>query len=176
MELRPKSDPSQHVDLVLSQLRCLPTLSAVATRLLTLSADDESDIREVVSVIESDPPMTARIISLCRSAATGLGNQITSLERAVVMLGLDVVRNAALSVEVYNLFKPNPHAVAITRDETRFEPVGFWQHSIAVAVTSELIADKASRADGVAKDSAFVAGLLHRPGETGTRTHSPQRV
>ena len=56
-------DNRPHLELVLRQIESLPTLPVVATRLLRLTASDESIVREVVDLISSDPTLTARILS-----------------------------------------------------------------------------------------------------------------
>ena len=54
----------KRVELILQQLEDLPTLPAVAVRLLELTADEKSSVAEVVSLISSDPSLTARILQL----------------------------------------------------------------------------------------------------------------
>jgi len=78
----------------------LPTLSSVAMRALALCESD-ADMSEIAQVIESDPSLTLRILAECRRADKGMSNDITSVRQAIVMLGLDSVRSALLSVEVY---------------------------------------------------------------------------
>ncbi|HVZ94281.1 MAG TPA: HDOD domain-containing protein, partial [Phycisphaerales bacterium] len=85
------------LELILQQIDSLPTLSSVATRVLALSGSSESDVREIVRLIESDPALTVKLLSLCRRAERGLGGSITTVERAVVMRGMDAVRAAMLS-------------------------------------------------------------------------------
>ncbi|MFW5652544.1 MAG: HDOD domain-containing protein, partial [Planctomycetota bacterium] len=97
---------AERVELILHQLHALPTLSPIATRLLQLTADDESDVRDVVQVIESDPALTAKVLSLLRRANRGVSAKVDTVDRAVVMLGFETVRGAVLSLEVYHLF-PN---------------------------------------------------------------------
>lgn len=161
-EAQPPS--SRRVELVLEQLDALPTLSPIATRLLAISSREDFDVSEVTRLIESDPSLTTRILGLCRKADKGLGDRITTVRRAVLMLGIEAVQSAVLSVAVYDLLDRAGHesdeklATAGHRGPI-FDREGFWRYAVAVACTSELIADAHPRLR-VKPDEAFVAGLL----------------
>jgi len=158
---------SQHVELILRRLDTLPTLSPIATRILQLGADDKAEISEVASLIESDPALTVRILGLCRKADKGLGTRITTVRRAVVMLGIDAVRSAVLGVSVFELLDRESDKVSmisVARKEAAspydFDRRGFWQHSLGVACAAELLAEQ-HKGLRIGPDEAFVAGLLH---------------
>jgi signal transduction histidine kinase/HD-like signal output (HDOD) protein len=170
------TDParSRQVELILQQVESLPTLSPVATRLLTITSSDDANLAEIGSLIEMDPSLATRILGLCRRSNTGLGDKITSVKRAVTMLGLDTVRSAVLSVDVYDLFTrqgddldqrlSSTDPVAQELRQTVFDRVGFWKHALAVACCSQLLAEKQKHLN-VSPDEAFVAGLLHDLGK-----------
>lgn len=160
---------ASQIDLILRQVDSLPTLSPIATRLMEITNVEDADLDRLVEVLESDPALTARLLGLCRRADKGLGDRITTVRRAVVMLGLEAVQAAVLSVTVYDLMQrcvpkvdePNPAAADNTLE---FDRHGFWMHSVAVASASELIAE--GHVDlGVKPEEAFVAGLLHDLGK-----------
>lgn len=171
MNFAPQSTRSDRVEVILQQLHTLPTLSPIAMRLLSLTSDDESEIAEIVRIIESDPAITAKVLSLCRRSETGLGSKISTVDRAVVMLGFDAIRNAVLSIEIYNLFestRPEQRKALDIDDSSKgrpFDSAGFWMHSIAVAVTAELLAKRRSHQPRIAPEEAFVCGLLHDLGK-----------
>ncbi|MEX2218346.1 MAG: HDOD domain-containing protein [Phycisphaerales bacterium] len=158
--------PSQ-IELILRQVESLPTLSTVATRLLGIAGVEDADLDALVEIIESDPALSARLLGLCRRADKGWGDRITTVRRAVVMLGLDAVQAAALSVAVYDVM--GRIASRGLDDEgpgpgLPFDRAGFWKFSIATATASELIAE-AHPDLNVAPAEAFVAGLLHGLGK-----------
>ena len=166
MQAAPESNANaRHVELVLESVDGLPSLSQTATRLLALGSADEVDIEEVVSLIESDPGMTARILGLCRRADRGTSRRITSVRRAVVMLGFEAVRLAALSVSVYELVQDQAaEREAPELDASRIghavDSAALWKHAVAVACCAEQLAERHPRL-GVKAEEAFVAGLLH---------------
>lgn len=171
MSLAQQSTRSDRVEVILQQLHTLPTLSAIAMRLLSLTSDDESEITEIVKIIESDPSITAKVLSLCRRSETGLGTKITTVDRAVVMLGFEAIRNAVLSIEIYNLFESTrpgqQRGLDIDESSTGkpFDSAGFWMHSVAVAVAAELLAKRRTHDPRITPDEAFVCGLLHDLGK-----------
>jgi signal transduction histidine kinase/HD-like signal output (HDOD) protein len=163
-------DTAAHVELILRQVDALPTLSTIATRLLEIAGAEDADLDRIVEIIESDPALTARMLGLCRRADKGWGDRITTVRRAVVMLGLEAVQAAALSVAVYDVMQnlvpaeagpSGPGAAATT---LTFEREGFWRFSIATASACELIAESHPEL-GIAPEEAFVAGLLHGIGK-----------
>lgn len=175
---------SRRTELVLRELDSLPTLPAVATRLIQLGSQEDVEIREIVRLIEVDPTLTAKLLSLCRRAATRTRYPITTVEMAVVMLGLEAVRSLVLSVQV---FEWGQNTKRRTRGGSRsgsaragqrrtaggsagaggsaaFDRVGFWQHSIAVASCADLIAREHADLD-LHPEEAFVCGLVHDLGK-----------
>ncbi|MFI4855627.1 MAG: HDOD domain-containing protein [Phycisphaerales bacterium JB065] len=147
-------------ELILSHIESLPTLSPIALRVLQLSSSPDADIKEIVSLIESDPALTARVLRLCKRADRTTANEITTIDRAVVLVGLEAVRAAMLSVEVYGLAKSDADASAV------FDRAAFWRHSLAVACCAELIAEKHEKAGlGIRPQEAFLCGLLHDIGK-----------
>jgi len=160
----------RRIELILRQLDTLPTLPAVATRLLQLTASDEAETREVVDLVSSDPALTAKVLSLCRSADKGIRNEVVTVERAVVLLGFSTIRSVVLSLKVMELFGSDAEA---KRLRAEFEPdgpepfdrSGLWTHALAVGILAELIAKAHPGQQDLSADQAFVCGLLHDIGK-----------
>jgi putative nucleotidyltransferase with HDIG domain len=159
----------KRVELILQQLEELPTLPAVALRVLQVTGDDTSSAKQVVQLISSDPALTARILQLIRRADTGVRNDLTSVERAVILLGFDAVRAAVLAVSVFQTFgarqEDDPAKSRFSREE-------FWKHCLAVACCAELLAEVIEHTEGrhagrtgINSSDAFICGLLHDLGK-----------
>lgn len=148
-------DPARarRVELILQRVDRLPTLGEVARRALELGSDDEIDINELARLIESDPALTGRVLALCKRADLGVGS-ITTVDRAVKMLGIDAIRSAVLSVEIYGAMDMG------SEPDGGFDRVGYWRHAIGTACGAEMIATRAAL-KGAPRDHAFVAGMLH---------------
>src|SRR5215208_3164371 len=161
----------KRVELILQQLEELPTLPAVALRVLEVTGDDTSSVADIVKVISTDPALTSRILQLTRRADLGVRGEVASIERAVVLLGFAAVRNAVLAVSVVQTFSAarEPHD-----GKSRFDREAFWTHCVSVAVCAELLAEAMltarsgghSRPHGdVHPSDAFICGLLHDIGK-----------
>ena len=184
------TEPSKprHIELILRQIDSLPTLPVIATRLLSLTASDETRAQEVIDLVSADPALTAKVLSLCRSADRGVQETTLTIERAVLLLGFNAIRNAVLSVKVFELFHEASEAEA-QRDDTgprsdtdapaeqrrldpengrpghAFDRVAFWSHSLAVGILAEQIAAAHRGEKDLQPDEAFVCGLLHDVGK-----------
>jgi putative nucleotidyltransferase with HDIG domain len=148
---------SRRVELILAQLEQLPTLPAVATRLLQVTTSESSSAADVSAIVETDQALTAKVLALVRRASLGV-REATTVERAIVMLGFEAVRNAVLAVQIYETFRS-----AEPQDGALLDRVEFWKHSLAVACAARLIAERLRL--GKRKDEAFVCGLLHDLGK-----------
>jgi signal transduction histidine kinase/HD-like signal output (HDOD) protein len=156
----------KRVELILQQLDELPTLPAVAVRLLELTSDDRAPVEEVVSLLSSDPSLTARILQLVHRSDLGVAGEVNSVHQAVVLLGFEAVRSAVLAVSVFQSFgslseRRAPH---FSRDE-------FWKHCVATACCAELMAAEIAAVEGRHSpgvpdaSEAFMCGLLHDIGK-----------
>ncbi len=155
----------KQINLILANIDRLPTLPAVATKLMSIGSVEDIDLDEVIELIESDPAMSTTILSMCRTADKGLGDKITSVRRAVIMLGLEAVQVAALSVHVYaQLESQSSENQGADSESSVFDRSGFWIHSLAVACGAESIA-RAHPKLGVSPEQAYLSGLLHDMGK-----------
>lgn len=166
--------PAQQVDLILQQIGSLPTLSPIAVRVMKEAGRGDADLREIASLISSDPALAAKVLALCRRADLGLGKRITTIDRAVVMLGLEAVRAALLSVEIHEMFVraleryegDRRRRASDPPAERSFDRRELWRHCIAVGCAAELIVESSPEAaGGFTSQEAFLAGLLHDLGK-----------
>ena len=139
----------------LDQIKEIPTLPTIVFELNQHLQNPESSITKVSETIEKDQAMSIKILKLVNSAFYGFQSKISDVKNAVVLLGFNAVRNAIISVSVIN-------ALPKTLLFQDFEMIEFWKHSLAVAVTSKNIAQKAGMNSA---DNCFVGGLLHDVGK-----------
>lgn len=148
----------KRVELILQQLEELPTLPDVAVRVLEITGRDDSSLADVVRVIESDQSLTARVLQLVHRADRGARSEISSVERAVSLLGFEAVRAAVLAASVFQTFGENK-----TEKGGQFDRQAFWKHSLTVACCAELLSEKTPAK--INSSEAFVCGLLHDLGK-----------
>ncbi len=152
---------------VIGRIERLPTPSVVAVRLLQATESTETAVRDVVGIVSQDPAMAARVLSLCRRCHRGLSVEVDSIERAVVLLGFDELRAAALSVELTGLL-----------GEAGVEGVGarLRRRAVVVASLARLAADRVPMLDDIEPAAAFLAGLLHDLGHLALHAAIPEAL
>lgn len=153
----------KRVELILQQLEELPTLPAVAMQVLAATRSDATGAAQISKLISSDPALSARVLQLVHRADAGVRGEVTSVERAVVLLGFETVRCAVLAISVFDVFGgiSGENAGAFNRAQ-------FWRHCIAVACCAELLAEalrKPGDAAEIDPSEAFICGLLHDLGK-----------
>lgn len=143
------------IRLFVGSLRKLDSLPTVALKVIELVGGDEGSRKDITRLIQSDAGLASQVIRVANSAWLGYGGRVGSLDRAMALLGTEMVRNIALSVLVSEFFLKS-------EDGVRFRVRDLWYHSLACAVTAEQFA----RRSGYSKPAeAFVAGLLHDLGK-----------
>lgn len=156
------------IDLILSQLDSLPALAPVATRILSLTADDNASTRQLIDAVGSDPSLTARVLSVLGSAAYAVRPESVNLANAVKLLGFQTIRQLALAAKVMEIFSSR----AEERDDDALDRREFWKHCLGVACAARGIA--AETRCGIAPEEAFVLGLLHDLGKVALDTVMPK--
>ncbi len=168
---------TRRAELILHEVETLPTLPSVAMRLMRITSAEDADLKEIIRLIEADPPLAAKVLSMCRRAELGLGARVTTVERAVVLLGLEMLKSIVLGVQVMDWSSTHAErgsqpGAAGTKPGT-FDREGFWRHCISVACGAEMIAAKHRELE-VQPGEAFVAGLLHDLGKVALQMVLPQ--
>lgn len=133
----------------------LPTLPHILIRVVEACGNDATDMRQIADIIEKDPALCTRILRVVNSSYYGLTHKINSFDQALSLLGIDTIRNIAISASVYQVFNG-------MQDTDSFNLKAFWWHSLGCAVTANLIAKHISY---TRPDEAFLAGLLHDIGK-----------
>ncbi|NOX19950.1 MAG: diguanylate cyclase [Nitrospirae bacterium] len=126
----------------------LPSLPAIAVKILQAVKRDKQSFEDLGKIISSDPALTAKILSFANSSYFSLPYKVDSLEKAVGIIGTDALKNIALSFVIVKNFKDSK--------KNGFDYELFWKRSITAAVSAELISKKIGRRS----DDIFVAALL----------------
>lgn len=135
----------------------MPNLPTTMTKILEICNDPKSSPADLNRVISLDPVLMGKVMRLINSAYYGLSQEITSLSRAIIMLGVNTVKNLVLSTAVLGTMGEEDNSPALNMD-------GYWRHSLGVGVTAKLIA-KHRRVSSRLLEEYFIAGLLHDIGK-----------
>ena len=142
--------------MILAQVKRLPPLPAAIPEAMNLMRDPQVDMGRLARVLQFDPAITANILRLANSSYFGAVHNITTLRDAVVRLGARRVAQLVLTVAV---------APKISTDVKGYDlpPKALLEHSLAIAVASELVAAEI-RVEP--PSHTFTAGLLANIGKT----------
>ncbi len=129
----------------------MPAFPRSVQKLLQLTRDINSQPKELVSVIETDPVMMVKILKVLNSAYYNWPSKITSINRAVVYLGVNTIKNLALSIA----------AIGVLPKENRagLDIHHYLLHSLTVAGIAKLLC--ARMGEGADPMDCHIAGLLH---------------
>jgi two-component system, cell cycle response regulator len=145
--------PQRDLKNISKKIGRLPTLPGVAMKILQAMSQDTPDIREISEIISLDAPLSAKVLKMVNSPFYGLSNKITSVHQAMMYLGLNTVKNLALS---FSLIKTFEH-----KNKSSFDYVQFSKDSLVGAIAAKLITEKTNRQHG---ENAFFLGLLQNIG------------
>jgi HD-like signal output (HDOD) protein len=145
-------------------IRDLPTAPPVLCALCELLARETVSAGKLAEVLEKDTALTAKLLRMANSAYFALGQPVTEVRSACVVLGFDMVKSLAIGVTALESLG--------RRVGRSFDLKGFWRHSVGVGAGAQRIARHLGLRE---TGTAFCAGILHDLGKLVLVTLSPQR-
>lgn len=134
----------------------IPTFSQSVFRILELTGDINSPTKELVAQITHDPILTAKVLKLVNSAFFGLSRVVDSIQQSVVYVGINTIKNLAISVAAMGAL-PRTNSAGLDMNH-------FWLHSLMTASIAKLMAQQRGVAQSEVS-SYFISGLLHDIGQ-----------
>ncbi|RJO66215.1 MAG: HDOD domain-containing protein [Myxococcales bacterium] len=142
----------EQVRLAIGRIARLPSQPQILIALEKTLADPKATARRIAEIISGDVALGVKILQVVHSPFFGLVKQVTSIQQAVSLLGVDFLKNLVISVELFRAFEAS-HALA------GFSLDRLQSHSnLTAAIAREIMDDPAQ------KEAAFLAGLLHDVG------------
>lgn len=154
----------------LHKVKDLPTISAVANEINTRDRNDSLTVNSLGQIIIRDPALTANVLKLANSPFYGMAREITNLERAVTILGFDAIKNMALTISVFHVFKKQGGHLLNLED--------LWHHSLGVALAAKQLAlhSPILAVDKAMPEQAFICGLMHDIGKIAFARNLPDEM
>lgn len=143
----------------------MPAFPKSVQRVLELSRSMNCPPKELVAVIEKDPVMTLKLLRILNSAYYSFPKQITSVNQSVIYLGLNTIKNMALSFAVVGVL-PQQNAAG-------FDMQKYLMHSLTTASLARTLCQKFGDDDTDPGD-CYIAGLLHDFGKVVFAQHMPE--
>ncbi len=144
--------PENSIEVTIKEISGLISLPEIYLKFRRLMDTPNSSITEFSELVSCDPNLTATVLKVVNSAFFGFPGQIESINRAIVMLGIEQLHGmvlAASAMETLDL--PNEIVPLKT----------FWRCSLFSGVLMRLLSTQLKINKG---DSLFVIGLLHEIG------------
>ncbi|NLX57938.1 MAG: HDOD domain-containing protein [Phycisphaerae bacterium] len=143
----------QDVARLLERVAELNTLPEVTQRILSITEDPDSSARDLNEVLKHDMALSAKLLRVVNSAFYGLPGRVSDLDRAIVLLGFQAVRNLAVAATMASLFTGEGKNIP------GFSAKRLWLHCIATAVTARNLVNVAGFRS--LREEAFLAGVIH---------------
>ncbi len=137
--------------LIAAEAEDFPTLHEVAWKLLKTVSDGASQVQDLERLISRDQPLTAKILRIANSSWLRSRQPVSTLRQAITVLGTRRLRSLVLAASIDGVVRSRAM-------KDRY----MWEHALAVAVASELLAEETRYPD---RQEAFVCGLLHDLGK-----------
>ena len=145
------------VKQIISNIRNLPTPPIVFHQIQKVINDPNVSANQVAGILSEDPAMSVKVLKLTNSAFYGLSREVDSVRQAVVIVGLEAIKNLVLSASVLDMFKG--------KDIDKDFQEKHWRHSLATGFCCRIVARQVKEHGFIDADAAFSAGLLHDMGK-----------
>ncbi|MFH5805400.1 HDOD domain-containing protein [Alienimonas sp. DA493] len=143
----PPADPAK-LEAYISSVAELQAGDLASRRLLTLTGQDDFDMREVVRCVECDPALTAKLLRVVNGARYGLRHRVTGVRRAAAYVGRRSLRLLAVTFSLADRFIPDKPLHAAV-----------WRRAVVSAAAAAELA-KGGSGESPAADEAYTAALL----------------
>ncbi|MCE9595810.1 MAG: HDOD domain-containing protein, partial [Planctomycetes bacterium] len=145
------ADPQHILRDVIAKVATIATLPETTSRIVTIVEDPRSSAAQLHKIVAHDPALVSRILKVVNSAFYGLPGQIGTVDRAIVLLGLNAVKNIAVAASMGQLFRAAPLCDGYSARD-------LWTHCVSVAVTAREFAKQLKLP---IVEEAFLAGMIH---------------
>lgn len=150
-----RRDDPMNPDLLDKVLSCrdLPTLPAIAMKVIELTGRESVSMKQLAETIQNDQALAAKILRTVNSSLYGLRTRCSSINQAIVMLGLAAVKTLALGFSLVSAIKDS--------NTEGFDLEAHWRRALHTGIAARLAAAKAQPA---CAEEAFLGGLLQDVG------------
>lgn len=138
------------IQQIIEEMPSLPTMPTIVSEALNIIKDPKSNINQLSDVISKDISLTTEILKLVNSSYYGFPTQITTINKAMALIGLNKVKSLIMSVALKPLL-------------VSYCGKSVWEHSIRCAIGCESLAKSLGYNE---TEEAFVIGLLHDIGKS----------
>ena len=140
---------------IMKRVDTLPTLPNAALRIIQMTKDPETTVKDLHFAIAMDPSIAASILRQANSAYYGYARRISTLTDAIVILGFQTIHGLAVAAAVAPMLKKPVEGYNIDQE-------GLWKHSMLTGMIALRLSKRLRKPFA---DTAFTSGLLHDIGK-----------
>ncbi len=144
----------QSLNSINARIESFPALPAIVTEIMTVTANPECCANDLMRVILPDQTMCATILKVANSAFFGIPREVGTIERAVVVLGYEEIKNIVIGKAIFSSF---PKMTKETRNRVGL----FWEHTFTCGLAAKIIGEHLH----LSPSELFIAGLIHDIGK-----------
>lgn len=138
------------IDSLISRTSALATPPTIYYQLNSAINNPSTSLKDIGNIISQDASLTAQLLRISNSAFFNFPTQITTVEQAITIVGIQQLRELTLACTVLNAFPSIP--------DDQIDINQFWQHSLGVGVASRVLASVRKESN---VERYYVLGLLH---------------
>jgi HD-like signal output (HDOD) protein len=143
----------------------LPPFPQVAVRILQLANNENVQMRELSSLISTDPAFASEVLTVANSAFYSPRYPSTTVAQAVAVLGANRLQGMCVTVGVRAYLGKSMNLPALRN---------LWRHNLACAIIAQRLAAPGHPSDDIDQDIAYTSGILHDIGRMALAVIQPK--
>lgn len=151
----------------IKSLDSLPAMPLIAQKLLSLKTESDEGQRQMLSLIEQDPQILAKIIGLANSPMLGASRKISSISEAAIILGFNKIKSVASGLAIMSV-KAGTAGSSLNQHD-------LWMHNLGIAFAMIAIGRAMPKKIRPEDDYIFLSGMLHDIGYLALAHLDPKR-
>ncbi len=142
------------VERIIATIEQIPTLPVISQQIMELLNNEDVAIKEIAVIIEKDPPLAIKVLKIANSPFYGIISNVTSINHALAILGLNEIKAILLAFSIHNFFQ-NSEFEGIDRRR-------FWKHSVVCSQIAKYLSQHFKESPD---EALFLAALIHDMGK-----------
>ncbi len=145
---------NKDIERLIRKIEQIPTLPIVSQKIMLLLGDEEVSLSKVASLIEKDQALAVKVLKVANSAFYRTLSKVSTIDHALVILGIEEVRAILLAFSIHNFFSGGKNG--------DFDRTRFWKHAVVCSQIAKYLARYFNLPHD---DTLFLSGLIHDMGK-----------
>ncbi|MBF0560270.1 MAG: HDOD domain-containing protein [Nitrospirae bacterium] len=162
-----QEDKGSAKDQILAKLHRrsdFPAMSSTIKIINEFKKSDDTPVSEFANIVLKDYALTEKILKLVNSVNYAQFGEVTTISRATILLGMENIKNLALTLMLFDYFQKN---------NTNVEHIDTMVKSLYSGILAQNIASEISF---VAEEEAFICSLFHSFGKMLVSFALPEKI